>query len=50
MRVVFEAVFADIRNEHGGFDGEQTKLTNQCHLILVQVHAANRLALVEHGQ
>src|SRR5690606_17485298 len=43
VRVVLETVFIDVGDVHGGFDGEQTQLTHERHLVFIQVHAAHGL-------
>src|SRR5690554_4546791 len=50
VRVVLEAVFVHVGDVHGGLDGKQAKLANQCHLVFVQAHAANGFAFVQHRQ
>ncbi len=50
VRVVLKAVLVDVGDVHGGLDRQQAQLPDQCHLVLVQIHAAHRPALVQHRQ
>ncbi len=48
-RVVLEAVFSDVGDEHRGLRGDEEKLRQQGPLFLAEVDGAHRLCFIKRG-